>query len=78
MITRANSKSSNFFFFFCAILLLTIEYTVCTRKHFREQEAEKWWAENRARLYVKHDIHGEEDFIIGSPSTKDDKNGATG
>lgn len=61
------------------IYMFTIEYTsICSRKHFREQEAEKWWAENRARLYDKYDIHGEEDSITGSLSTSGDKKGATG
>ncbi|KAJ8628589.1 hypothetical protein MRB53_021912 [Persea americana] len=49
-----------------------------SRKHFREQEAEKWWAENRARLFDKYDIHGEEDSFTGSLPTSLDKNGATG
>ncbi|XP_077224014.1 PH, RCC1 and FYVE domains-containing protein 1-like [Tasmannia lanceolata] len=41
-----------------------------SRKRFSEKQAEKWWAENKVRVYEKYSIRTSEKSIAGSPASE--------
>lgn len=53
-------SSESFFYDNCCFL--------CSRKRFSEQQAEKWWVENRSRIQEKYTILSGENSASGSTS----------